>query len=321
MSKSNRQPVIHAAKKMLARGLALNLGKMTQNGFQPITEGQCLELKAAEAGYRNVRTLWAALDKVAQQEEPALEQEFPEESGLDYRLKEGETGCWIRMSPFLVHLYFTDEGMVCDIHSDTPTFGEAIATTYAFYQEAESAACEEFSTGNEFDLDDVAEWVGLHYRKNFETESRAQRIEWIRRYAEAHASSVEAPTPRPAALQAYRVMLHEEQGDKHQLAFDCWASSEEAAMDQAALAYPGSDIRLAFPCEDTDLFVIYAESEAGDEPTAGFWSNTTGWGVGETASLFKAEERAGVNLPISAKSDAKWLSLAAAEQLLANKSK
>lgn len=321
MSKANRQLVVRAAEKMLARGLSLNLGQMAEGEFKPLTEGHCQELKAADLGYRNLRTLWAALDKVEPPEAPVLEQEHPEESGSDYRMKDGEQGCWIRMTPFLVHLYFTDEGMVCDIHSDTPAFGEAIATTYAFAQEAEDAACDEFSGGEGIDLDDVAEWVGLHYRKNFDTESPSARLDWIRRYAEAHAEGMtETPTEKTAdqtsALRAYRVMLHEEPGDKHQLVFDCWARDAEQASDQAEATYPGCEVRVAFPCDDTELYVIYSASEAADEPESGFWSNQAGWGRGEQATLFTAQEQATFDLPLSAGQDAQWLSLPEAERLL-----
>lgn len=36
------------------------------------------------------------------------------------------------------------------------------------------------------DLDQVAEWVGLHYRANFDAEPPERRDEWVRRYLEAH---------------------------------------------------------------------------------------------------------------------------------------
>lgn len=36
------------------------------------------------------------------------------------------------------------------------------------------------------DLDDVAEWVGLHYGRGFYTESAPKKREWILRYAEMH---------------------------------------------------------------------------------------------------------------------------------------
>lgn len=42
------------------------------------------------------------------------------------------------------------------------------------------------STSPQIDMDDVAEWVGLHYGRNFDHESSAKRQEWVERYAQAH---------------------------------------------------------------------------------------------------------------------------------------
>ncbi|TXI80932.1 MAG: hypothetical protein E6Q40_14240 [Cupriavidus sp.] len=39
------------------------------------------------------------------------------------------------------------------------------------------------------DPDDVAEWVGLHYGKDYNAESNGAKAEWIRRYQEAHQQS------------------------------------------------------------------------------------------------------------------------------------
>lgn len=36
------------------------------------------------------------------------------------------------------------------------------------------------------DLDDLAEWCGLHYRRDFSGESPAKKREWILRFAESH---------------------------------------------------------------------------------------------------------------------------------------
>lgn len=33
---------------------------------------------------------------------------------------------------------------------------------------------------------DVAEWVGLHYGRNFDAESSEKKMEWAERYAQAH---------------------------------------------------------------------------------------------------------------------------------------
>lgn len=45
---------------------------------------------------------------------------------------------------------------------------------------------------NPVDMDAVAEWVGLHYQKNFAAESKEQRADWIARYVEMHAADSDA---------------------------------------------------------------------------------------------------------------------------------
>lgn len=45
---------------------------------------------------------------------------------------------------------------------------------------------------------DVAEWVGLHYRKNFDAESRDQRHEWRLRFLES-TSDDHTDEPRPSS--------------------------------------------------------------------------------------------------------------------------
>ena len=43
-------------------------------------------------------------------------------------------------------------------------------------------------------------------------------------------------------LIPYRVMLHEEKGDKFQIAFDCQAEDDDHAAEQALDAYPNGEI-------------------------------------------------------------------------------
>lgn len=45
---------------------------------------------------------------------------------------------------------------------------------------------QELATRFRIDLDDVAEWCGLHYGRDFYTESAPKKREWIERYAEIH---------------------------------------------------------------------------------------------------------------------------------------
>ncbi len=49
------------------------------------------------------------------------------------------------------------------------------------------------SNPSQIELDDVAEWVGLHYGRNFENESHDKRVEWTARYAEAHGLAKPEP--------------------------------------------------------------------------------------------------------------------------------
>lgn len=58
-------------------------------------------------------------------------------------------------------------------------------------------------------------------------------------------------------LIPYRVMLHEEKGDKFQIAFDCQAESDDHAVEQAENAYPNGEIvsYLPFDHGDTDLSI------------------------------------------------------------------
>jgi hypothetical protein len=56
--------------------------------------------------------------------------------------------------------------------------------------------------------------------------------------------------PNLPNLIPYRVMLHEEPGDKFQIAFDCMAEDADHAVEQAENAYPGCEIISHFPFDD-----------------------------------------------------------------------
>jgi len=43
-------------------------------------------------------------------------------------------------------------------------------------------------------------------------------------------------------LTEYRVILHEDKGDKFTLFFDCWAEDTDHAEEQALDAYPNGEI-------------------------------------------------------------------------------
>ena len=54
-------------------------------------------------------------------------------------------------------------------------------------------------------LDDVAEWCGLHYGRDFYTESAPKKREWIERYAEMHGLTAQAPSTAPLKQLAAQV--------------------------------------------------------------------------------------------------------------------
>lgn len=49
----------------------------------------------------------------------------------------------------------------------------------------------------------------------------------------------------PQSLKNYSVSLHEEKGDKFQIIFNCKATDNEDAIDQAETAYPNGEILIA----------------------------------------------------------------------------
>lgn len=49
------------------------------------------------------------------------------------------------------------------------------------------------------------------------------------------------------SLISYRVMLHEDKGDKFQIAFDCYAEDDDHASEQAISAYPTGEVLTTTP--------------------------------------------------------------------------
>lgn len=165
------------AEKMLARATQLGLQDSKGN---PVVIDQVSELEAARQGFRNLHACKSAL---AQEGDAVLDAT----SSNEYVLKQGADDVWIHMGPFKIRLYFTDEGMVTDIYA-VGADSETIASTYAANTETVDAVAAELDV----DLDDVAEWVGLHYRRNFDMEPTLARIDWVQRYHEAHAEALGA---------------------------------------------------------------------------------------------------------------------------------
>jgi hypothetical protein len=53
-------------------------------------------------------------------------------------------------------------------------------------------------------------------------------------------------------LISYRVMLHEDKGDKFQIAFDCFAEDDDHAAEQAEGAYPNGEVLTITPFVGND---------------------------------------------------------------------
>jgi len=59
-------------------------------------------------------------------------------------------------------------------------------------------------------------------------------------------------------LNPFKVSLHEDRGDKHQIVFECWAEDAEHACDQATDAYPHGEILVATPVDLSDCVQLTA---------------------------------------------------------------
>ena len=162
---------------------------------KPMVIDQAREIVAAEEGYRNWHTLHASIAKApttkpAQQEiEPCLTPENDDGNECtDFKLGESHRSCWISVDNMSIYIVRTEEGVIADIFAKGEEGCSPLASTYAFHTDAESALL------GDHDIDDVAEWVGLHYRVNFDVESSARRLEWINRYKEAHTTEDSSPS-------------------------------------------------------------------------------------------------------------------------------
>lgn len=110
--------------------------------------------------------------------------------------------------------------------------------------------------------------------------------------------------PRNPNLIPYRVMLHEDPGDKFQIVFDCQAEDDDHAVEQAENAYPGCEIMTYLPFDRLPLdFVVYSPNESA--LGAGFWSNEDGWVDLPQATRFTKEETERLNLPMATGQDAR----------------
>lgn len=105
-----------------------------------------------------------------------------------------------------------------------------------------------------------------------------------------------------SALEELYVLLHRLPRIRGLYAGACTYAIKAAASDWASrlpvpdAMYPNLALR--------NTYVIHSPYEsAQDEDRPGFWSNQDGWGPIETATLFDADERYGMNLPLSVTGD------------------
>lgn len=103
--------------------------------------------------------------------------------GVDYVLAPGHNLAWITVGNISVNIRRQDEGVAVDLYLLGAENQASFASTYAFFMESEEKLCDELGIEH---VGHVAEWVGQHYRVSFSSETCGKRIEWIRRYAEAH---------------------------------------------------------------------------------------------------------------------------------------
>lgn len=109
-------------------------------------------------------------------------------------------------------------------------------------------------------------------------------------------------------LFPYRVTLHEEDGDKHHLAFDCLAEDPDHAAEQAQNAYPGAVIVSATALDDAVAhFLIYSPNESATSDGAGFWNDLHGWASFDLATKFTLADRHTKALPCAVGGDARWV--------------
>jgi hypothetical protein len=104
------------------------------------------------------------------------------ESEQEFKLKEGITNCWVGVDNIDVYIKRTDEGVAVDLFAHGVTLPDPLGSTYAFATESD----EEFAEDKQIDLDAVAEWVGLHYKVNFDAELPKKRRDWIDRFIESN---------------------------------------------------------------------------------------------------------------------------------------
>jgi hypothetical protein len=163
------------------------------NSQRPLTMGEALDAaigtnddtKAAEVLHAEVERL---LDSII---DPARRQSI--QQALLAKLVDGgitlpsET-LWVNHGPLSIGVRGTHEGVMVDVYGRNAEMSDSLAEVAVLHADGEAAVAEDAG----IDLDEVAEWVGLHYGKNFDAESPQARFDWIQRYIESHRQAVDA---------------------------------------------------------------------------------------------------------------------------------
>ena len=228
----NQEQLSAKAKRMLSRAQKLGLSK----DGKALAIDQMYELIAAGEGCRNQHVLRSNLSD----DEGSL----LHEGGEDYVLKDGY-GVWLTVDSLSIRVHRTDEGVVVDMYGKGAEDSGSIGSTYAFYNDSEDALCERYGIE---DIDQVAEWVGLHYGCNFDKEPPAKRADWIQRYSEAHepecgsdACRDEEFIRKQEAVKAKGVKVRQDRGQYLWLCPEkCWFGyfdTEEEAWKEAFTWY------------------------------------------------------------------------------------
>lgn len=84
-----------------------------------------------------------------------------------------------------------------------------------------------------------------------------------------------------------------------------WLTRAQESLEEVRL----SDLQVGDIADGDNECVVYSASEAFTGDGAAYWSNESGWVGFESATRFDRSEMQGMHLPVSVASDAKWISV------------
>ena len=101
----------------------------------------------------------------------------------EYTMNTDAVSCHIRFGGHNIYIKREADGIIIDVDAYGTLTGDIISTLGVTNNDIEEDLLESYG----LDGDEVAEWVGLHYKVNFDTESYFKRYEWIERYIESNS--------------------------------------------------------------------------------------------------------------------------------------